>query len=156
MLAASRTNSGSEEPLQLSDDGSRLLISPNALLVDTGSGSIRQLAVLTPGIDGHTALLTSGMVRATMDAAADRFVYVFRNIRCADCANAQEQLGTLEIGGAPGDAPVITNVTIEPEEIPLNYAQAATVTANIDAAGELLTAGMVALEKWRVRRQRRA
>jgi hypothetical protein len=145
---ATGTNSGFDDPLQLSDDGSRLLVSPNSYLIDTESGATRQLAILTPGIDGHTALLVDGMSRATMDAEAERFLYVFRGARCADCPNQHEQLATLDIGPADlGDAPTIASAEIDPAEIPLNYAAAATANAAVDAAGTLLTVGLVALRE---------
>lgn len=152
-VLATRTFSGFDDPLQLSDDGSRLLVSPNSYLIDTRSGATRQLAVLTPGIDGHTALLVDGMPRATMDADAERFLYVFRGARCADCPNQHEQLATLDIGPADlGDAPSIAEPEIDPNEIPLNYAAAATASAAVDAAGTLLTVGLVALREGRADR----
>lgn len=145
-LLATRTFSGFDDPMQLSDDGGRLLISPNSYLIDTATGTTRQLAVVTPGIDGNTALLVDGMPRATMDATATRFLYVFRGARCADCPNFHEQLATLDLDPTdPGDVPTISEPSIDPSEIPLNAAAATTASATVDASGTLLGVGLVAL-----------
>jgi len=142
--------SGFDEPLQLSEDGSQLLVSPNAYLIDTETGVTRQLAIHTPGADGQTSLLVDEMPRATMDAEAGRFLYVIRSARCADCPNLQEQLATLDIGGEPGaDGPSITNATIAPAEIQLDYATAATASAEITGAGTPIAIGIVALRDGR-------
>lgn len=147
---ASNISSGFEEPLQLSEDGSQLLISPNSYLIDTATGAIRQLAVHTPGADNQTPLLVDGMPRATMDAEARRFLYVIRSTRCADCPNLQEQLATLDIGGEPSDdTPSIANATITPTEIPLNYVSAATASAEVTGAGSPIAIGVVALRDGR-------
>ncbi|MDQ3656276.1 MAG: hypothetical protein M3457_14520 [Chloroflexota bacterium] len=143
-------NSGWDEPLQLSDDGSQLLVSPNSYLVDTATGAIRQLAVHTPGADNQTPLLVDGMPRATMDAGARRFLYVIRSTRCADCPNMQEQLATLDIGGEPqDDMPTITNAPILPDEIPLNFTAAATASAEVEGSGTQIAVGVVALRDGR-------
>jgi hypothetical protein len=145
-VLASGIPSASGEPMQLSGDGTQLLISPQSYLMDTGTGTIRQLAVLTPGASTHTDLLVDGMPRATMDAEATRFLYAMRVIRCADCANMQEQLATLEIVPADaGDAPEITGASIEPAEIPLDFQSAATARATIEPGDPLIAVGVVAL-----------
>jgi len=147
---ASNISSGFDEPLQLSEDGSRLLVSPNSYFIDTATGAIRQLAVLTPGANGQTSLLVGDMPRATMDAEARRFLYVIRSTRCADCPNLQEQLATLDIGGEPhADTPSIASATIDPTEIPLNYVSAATASAEITGTGTPIAIGIGALRDGR-------
>jgi hypothetical protein len=63
LLVATRTFSGFNDPIQLSDAGAKLLISPNSVLIDTESGQTRQLAILTPGGDFYTAVLEDGLAR---------------------------------------------------------------------------------------------
>lgn len=147
LMVAPNTNSGWYDPLQLSEDGSQLLISPNALLIDSDTGETRQLAVPSGGIGGnHDSVLTDGLPRATMNADATRFVYAMRTARCADCVNLHEQLALLEIGPADlGDAPEITDTEVNPASIPLNYVSAATVQAQVSESGKLLGVGLVAL-----------
>jgi hypothetical protein len=139
--------SGFSEPLQLSADGTDLLVSPNALLIDTTSGEARLLAVSIDGAGGtHEAVLTDGLARATMDAEANRFLYAMRTVRCADCVNLPEQLALLEIDPADlGNAPEITDGTIEPAEIGLEGASAATVTTTVIASNPVLGVGFCAL-----------
>ena len=85
-----------------------------------------------------------------MDAEARRFLYVIRGTRCADCPNLQEQLATLDIGGEPGDdTPSITNATITPAEIQLDYATAATASAEITGTGTPIAIGIGALRDGR-------
>jgi hypothetical protein len=135
------------EPLQLSADGARLLVSPNGLLIDTATGDARLLAVSISGVGGnHEAVLTDGLARATMDAEAGRFLYAMRTVRCADCVNLPEQLALLEIGpGDLGEAPVITDASIEPPEIGLNQTSEAIVTATIDSPTPILGVGIASL-----------
>lgn len=144
------TATGFDQPLSLSADGSQLLIAPDGLLIDTESGETRQLGVLTPGADSHTALLTDWLDRATMNADATRVLYAFRTIRCADCPNLPEELATLEIDPDDlGAAPAILEASIEPAAIPLNRQQAATASAEVEADGTLVAVGLVALRDGR-------
>lgn len=133
-------------PLQISADGSRLLLSSIAWLYDTTTGDVRQLAVLTPGAGSQTALVADGIPRATMNADASRFLYVIDTVRCADCANQREQLATLDIGPAEfGAAPLISDTLIDPAEVVVAYGSTVTVSAAIDGNGEFVAAGLVAL-----------
>ena len=143
---ATTTGSSFDDILHLSEDGSSLLLTPTSYLIDTASGDMRQLAVLTPGGAGHTDLLTDGMVRASMNADATRFVYVMRSIRCADCANQHEQLATLDIGPSDlGAAPVLTDATIDPEEIANDSVDVATASVAVETEGTGIATGVVAL-----------
>jgi hypothetical protein len=144
-LLASATNSGMDQPIQLTADGSRLLLSPNSLLIDTETGAARQLGILTPGANYSTELLKDGLDRATMDAEGTRFLYVFGTTHCPDCPIA-EQLARLDLDPAdPGDAPTIVEPAVDSAEIPLNYAAASTVRAEVEADGTLIAVGVVAL-----------
>jgi hypothetical protein len=135
------------EAIQLSADGTDLLVSPNALLIDTTSGEAHLLAVSIDGAGGtHEAVLTDGLARATMNADANRFLYAMRTVRCADCVNLPEQLALLEIDPADlGNAPEIRDGIIEPAEIGLEGASAATVTATVTASNQVLGVGFCAL-----------
>jgi hypothetical protein len=147
LVVATNTQSGWNDPLQLSENGSKLLISPNALLIDSDTGETRALAVPSGSIGGnHDSVLTDGLPRGTMNADATRFVYAMRTARCADCVNLHEQLGLLEIAPANlGEAPEITGMEVNPASIPLNYVSAATVQAQVSGSGKLLGVGLVAL-----------
>ena len=145
-VLATATGSSFDDILHLSEDGSKLLLTPLSYLVDTATGDRRQLAVVTPGGSSHSELLGEGMVRASMSADATRFVYVMRYIRCADCANQHEQLATLEIGPADlGAAPVLTDATIDPDEIATDSVSVATASVAIESEGMAIAAGVVAL-----------
>jgi hypothetical protein len=138
---------GYYEPIQLSSDGSLLLVSPFGLLYDTATGDVTTLAVSIPNVGGtHEAVLTDGLARATMDATGRTFLYAMRTVRCADCANLQEQLATMEIDAAnPGEAPAITDASIEPAEIGLNGASSTTAQATVSSDDEVLGVGFTAL-----------
>jgi hypothetical protein len=69
-----------------------------------------------------------------------------RTVRCADCANLQEQLATLDIAPASmGEAPQITSASIEPASIELEYASEATVEAVVESDNTVLGVGFAAL-----------
>jgi len=139
--------SGFDEPFQLSQTGARLLISSNGLLVDTATGDSVLLGVSINGVGGnHEAVLTDGLPRGTMDANAQTFLYVMRTVRCADCPNRQEQLATLALDPIDlGDAPFITDTSIEPPTIALDHGSEATVVATVDADGQVLGVGFAAM-----------
>ncbi|MEZ4500097.1 MAG: hypothetical protein R2839_08420 [Thermomicrobiales bacterium] len=140
-------NGGFDEPIQLSDDGSTLLVSPNGLLFDSASGDVNQLAISIPNLGGsQEAVLTDGLARSTMDASAQKFLYVMRTVRCADCANLQEQLATMDIDPVTlGQSPVIADATIDPASIPLDGSASTTVQATIESADPVLGVGFSAL-----------
>jgi hypothetical protein len=145
-IIATATGSSSHDVLRLSDDGSKLLLTPLSHLVDTSTGDRRQLAVLTPGAGGHDALLAEGMARAAMNADATRFSYVMRYIRCADCANLHEQIATLDIGPAAlGAAPALSDATIDPTEIADDSVEVATASVAVETEGEIVAVGAVFL-----------
>ena len=139
--------SGFDEPFQLTRTGSQLLVSSNGLLFDTATGSSELLGVAINGVGGnHEAVLTDGLPRGTMDAEGTQFLYVMRTVRCADCANQQEQLATLTIDPVDlGEAPVISDGSIEPASILPEYGSETVVSASVITSGLLLGVGFAAL-----------
>jgi hypothetical protein len=139
--------SGYDEPFQLTQTGSRLLVSSNGLLFDTATGDVELLGASINGVGGnHEAVLTDGLPRGTMDAEGQQFLYVMRTVRCADCANQQEQLATMSIDPVDlGAAPMISNGTIEPASILPEYGSEAVVSASVAADGTVLGVGFAAL-----------
>ncbi|HET9660956.1 MAG TPA: hypothetical protein VFP05_11545, partial [Thermomicrobiales bacterium] len=72
--------------------------------------------------------------------------YVMRTVRCADCANQQEQLATMSIDPVDlGAAPVISNGTIAPAAILPEYGSEAVVSASVSTDGQVLGVGFAAL-----------
>lgn len=139
--------SGYSEPFQLSRNGARLLVSSNGLLFDTATSEATLLATSITGVGGnHLAVLTDGLPRGTMDAGGENFLYVMRTIRCADCANQQEQLATLALDPADlGSAPFLSNGSIEPAEIGLDHSSEATVSVTVTTSDQVLGVGFAAL-----------
>lgn len=146
-IVAKATNSGTADPIQLSADGSRLLVSPNSLLIDTATGEVRTLEIALAWFSGnHDSVLTDGLPRATMNADATRFAYAMRTARCADCLNAHEQLAILDLGPADlGAAPVLADPRVSPGTIALSGASVATVQVHVATAGKVRGVGLVAL-----------
>ncbi|TXG87681.1 MAG: hypothetical protein E6R14_00840 [Thermomicrobiales bacterium] len=139
--------SGFDEPFQLTQSGSRLLVSSNGLLFDTASGEAELLGVSIANTGGnHLSALTDGLPRGTMDAEGQQFLYVMRSVRCADCANQQEQLAIMTMDPVDlGAAPVISNASIEPATILPESGSEAVVSASISADGQVLGVGYAAL-----------
>jgi len=143
-VLASGLPTNQSDPIQLTQDGTQLLVAPNGLLIETATGTTTLLAAPIEGVGGaHEAVLPDGLPRATMDAAASIVLYAMRTVKCADCVNLSEQLAVLTFATPPPNAPVIENVTIDPTSVVLGdnedtFAISADVTV---AAGELLGVG---------------
>jgi len=135
------------DPIQLNPDGSLLLVSPNALLIDTAGGNAQLLATPVSNAGGnHTAVITEGLPRATMNDTANRFLYVMRTTRCADCPNQSEQLAVLELDPVDlGEAPMISGASIDPDAIALDFESTATAQATITTSGTVIGVGFTAL-----------
>jgi hypothetical protein len=145
-LIATASGSGFSEPLDLSGDGAWLLDSPSGILYDTASGAARALAILTPGIDGHLALVGDGLPRGTLSGDGTRVLYVMHSGRCADCANQAEQLATLDIGDSNlGNAPEISGAKIDPTSVMIDGGSTTKATAKVAFSGKLVAFGIVAL-----------
>jgi hypothetical protein len=139
--------SGVYEPFQLTQTGSKLLVSSNGLLFDVASGASVELGVSITNVGGnHEAVLTDGLPRGTMDALGENFLYVMRTVRCADCPNQQEQLATLSIDPVDlGEAPLITDASVDPDTIGLNASSETIASATVTTAGTVLGVGFAAL-----------
>lgn len=132
------------DPIQLTQDGSKLLVTPSALLIETATSAITLLAAPIEGLGGaQAAVIPDGLPRATMDATASIVLYAMRTVRCADCANLSEQLAVLTFTDPPPGAPTIANVTIDPASVVIgDYEQSFTISAEVRAPeGELLAVG---------------
>jgi hypothetical protein len=123
--------------VQISADGSLLLLGSRGLLLNTDGSGMLQLAIFTPGSVFLNALLYNETFRATMNASATRFFYF---------ALPFGQLATLEINpGSLGAAPSITNPGIDPPFVLTRGRSTATVSANVSASDPLDTAGNTVL-----------
>jgi hypothetical protein len=139
--------SGFYEPFQLTQTGSKLLVSSNGLLFDTTAGTSTQLGVSITDVGGnHVAVLTDGLPRGTMDAIGENFLYVMRSVRCADCPNQQEQLATLAIDPVDlGNAPMVADASVAPDTIGLNGSSEAVASATVTTDATVLGVGFTAL-----------
>lgn len=143
-VLASGLPTNQSDPIQLSQDGTKLLVAPSGLLIDTASGTTTLLAAPIEGVGGaHEAVIPDGLPRATMDATASTVLYAMRTVRCADCVNLSEQLAVLTFATPPPNAPVIENVTIDPTSVVLgDYEDTFAFSADVTVtAGELLGVG---------------
>lgn len=119
-----------EGPLQVSADGTRLLLS-HGTLIDIMTATVRPL---------RDPLLARTR-QWTMNADATRFLYLAERE-----LGEQEELGLLTIAPADhGAAPVITEARLAPEEIPLGGPAAAGVTAKVSWDGTLLGIWLVTI-----------
>jgi hypothetical protein len=141
-----RIGSGwTDNRLQLSADGGRLLVPPAGLLLDTETGATWQLAVQTPGTHLDPRLLVSDTLdAATMSADATRFLY---SMALADWIIPNpRQLATLDLEPLElGDAPFIAEPALDRAELPLDDETKATAFAAVEVEGELIGLGLVAL-----------
>jgi hypothetical protein len=119
-----------EGPLQVSADGTRLLLS-HGTLIDVATATARPL---------RDPLLARTR-QWTMNADATRFLYLAERELAG-----REELGLLTIGPADqGAAPVITDARLASEEIPLGGAAAAGATAQVSWEGTLLGVWLVTI-----------
>jgi hypothetical protein len=130
------------QPLQLSTDGSRLLVGNGGLLVNTDAMTSRPLETVSPSIGGASNIFSWGMERATMSTDATRFLYTLPAL----APNAREQLATVDVGPPElGEAPLIRDVRVAPATIPLDGSRGATVTVSVSWDGELKGVGLFAI-----------
>ncbi|MBA2445847.1 MAG: PD40 domain-containing protein [Nocardioidaceae bacterium] len=120
-------NLPSGERIQLSMDGSRLLLGSTGLLYDTASGQALALGVGAPG--GPTdpaALVIDGLYRATMDAGATRALYLFQPYD-QPYQLVQVDLNPADLGGAPA----IDDPNVSPQYVLTEGGSTATVSARV-------------------------
>jgi hypothetical protein len=120
----------SDDVLQLSQDGSKLLFGSTGLLFNTDGSGVVQLSALGDSFSGDPpALVTNTMFGATMNATATRFLYISGD------ANGFAQLATLDINPAsPGAAPSITNPTVNPPYLLVSQGSSATISGQVNKA----------------------
>ncbi len=127
----------SGDRVQLSGDGSRLLLGSSGVLANTDGSGMVQLAITTPSSGQLQLLLYDGMFHATMNSSASRFVYLF---------DRPLQLATLEVNpDSLGDAPSIANPTIDPPFVLTMGRSAAMVSATVSASNPLIRVGNTVL-----------
>jgi hypothetical protein len=134
---------GSAERLQLSADGSKLLLGTTGVLFDTATGAPLQLAARGGYFSNDPGRLADeGMYVATMNESATRFLYITGPAE----AGKPGQLATLDLNPATlGDAPLISSVTIDPPSLLTQGRSAATVTAQVSGGQLILRVGAMAL-----------
>jgi hypothetical protein len=127
-------NLPSGERIQLSQDGSRLLLGSTGLLYDTASGDVLALGVGAPGFSTDPVpLVSDGLYLATMNAAATRVVYLFQPYP------EPHQLARLDLNQADlGGAPAITDPSLIPAYLLTEGRSTATVSARVSTAAAVL------------------
>jgi hypothetical protein len=123
----------SDDPMQISADGSQLLMGTSSVLIDTTTGAKLQLAARGGWFSSDPApLLYDGMFRATMNSTATRFLYI------AGDNNGVRQLATLDIDPDNlGAAPSLDNLSIDPSAIVAGGAPA-MVSATVSTTNTLI------------------
>jgi Mg-chelatase subunit ChlD len=135
-------NLPSGERIQLSMDGSRLLLGSTGLLYDTNSGQVLALGVGAPGVPAdHAPLVIDGLNRATMDAAATRALYLFQPV------GQPLQLVRLDLNPADlGGAPTITDGRVDPAFVLTETRSNATISARVSGGDNLWVGSRVLRE----------
>lgn len=127
-------NLPSGERIQLSFDGSRLLLGSTGLLYDTVGGGVLALGVAAPGFSGDpTPLVVDGLYHPTMSADASRAVYMFQPV------GEPYQIARVDLNPPDlGPAPTITDAGIAPPYVLLEGRSAATVSARVSTVNPFL------------------
>lgn len=120
-------NLPSGERIELSFDGSRLLLGSSGVLYDTSGGGQLALGVAAPGVPSdHTPLVGDGLYRATMSADVMRVLYLFQPY------GEPYQLARLDLN--PADltgAPSIMDGSVSPAYVLTETRSTATVSARV-------------------------
>ncbi|MBA2597303.1 MAG: hypothetical protein H0V00_11845 [Chloroflexia bacterium] len=120
-------NLPSGERIQLSQDGSRLLLGSTGLLYDTASGDVLALGIGTPGFSTDpTPLVSDGLYRATMNAEATRMLSLFQPLG-EPYQLSRLDLNPTELGGAPS----VTDASLTPAFILTEGRSTALVSARV-------------------------
>jgi hypothetical protein len=132
----------SGERIQLSADGTRLLLGSNALLFDTTTGAKIALSVydrMSVGGDPPT-LLIGTTYRSSMTSDADQIIFF-----AADEVNIQ-QLVRLDVNPADlGDAPVVTDPSLTPTFVQTATGSSATAAVHVETSNAFLRVGIAVL-----------
>src|SRR5262249_36429102 len=128
---------GSDDTMQISADGSKLLLGSTSFLYDTGTGALLQLASIGGFFSSDSpTILYDGMFRVTMNGAASRFVYL------ADDSSNVRQLVVMDASPTSfGAAPVVSNVTMNPSFLLVNQGNFATVASQVTGTSTIVRAG---------------
>ena len=119
-------NLPSGERIELSGDGSRLLLGTTGLLFATGNGAQLALGLQIPPAPGQRPLVPDGLPVATMDAAATRVVYLFQP------AAGPLQLARLDLNPAElVDVPMISEPRVDPNYVLIQGRSSTTVSARL-------------------------
>jgi dipeptidyl aminopeptidase/acylaminoacyl peptidase len=130
-------NLPSGERIQLSTDGSRLLLGSTGLLVDTTSGDRLALGVSTVSVAGDPhPLVVDGLYRPTMNAQATRVAYLFQPPG-EPYQIARIDLNPDDLGGAPS----VTEARVSPGYILTEGRSTATVSAQVTTLNTFLRVG---------------
>jgi len=118
---------GSDDPITLSYDGSRLLLGSSSVLMDTGTGEMLALALRGGWWTSDPLLLVGdGMFRATMSNDASRVLFV-----AAD-EKGTRQLAILDINPASlGEAPGINEAQMNPAFVLTDGRSSSNITAKV-------------------------
>ncbi|HWQ32963.1 MAG TPA: BACON domain-containing carbohydrate-binding protein [Blastocatellia bacterium] len=137
-------NSG--DRIQLSSDGAKLLLGSGSILVDVASGAPLQLGVSFNSVtDDPPPVVDEGMLKATMNSSATRFLYV---IDCTGNFNGclLPQLAVLDLNPVSlGQAPSVTEPKIDPSFVLTQSRSAATVSARVTTTNTIRGVGNAAL-----------
>ena len=124
----------SGERIQLSQDGSRLLLGSTGLLNDTATGAVLALGIGTPGFSTDPApLVIDGLYRATMSADAARALYLFQ------ASPEPYQLVRVDLNPADlGGAPAITDPSLTPAYLLTEGRSTATVSTRVSTTNTVV------------------
>jgi Tol biopolymer transport system component len=133
---------GSRERLQLSADGSRLLLGSTGVLYDTATGAPLQLAAAGGSFSSDPAVLVyDGMAATTMNDRATRFLYLTNA-----GSTGVRQLATLDLNPSSlGDAPTVSSTIVDPGFLLSQGRSGATVQAQISASQPVVRVSGVVL-----------
>lgn len=128
---------GGGDRLQLSEDGKLALLGSSGVLADTRTGALLALGVPAPTLaNGAVPLVGNGLYQATMDAHADRFLYL-----AGDAAGIR-QLAVLDRDPADaGPSPRLSEASLNPATIQAEGNSSATVTVRVKYTGTLVGVG---------------
>lgn len=134
--------------VQLSDDGSKLLLGTTSILFDTtidpATGKLRPPLQLGADSGGFTSdspiLVGNGLFRVTMNGEATRFLYISGD------ADGVRQLATLDLNPARlGGAPSIGAPKAEPASVRTDGRSNATVSAQVSVSGTIVKVSYIIL-----------
>jgi hypothetical protein len=133
---------GTADPMQLSGDGSRLLLGVGVLFT-TATGEALQLAARGGSFSTDSAFLVNeGMLAATMNNDATRVLYLSGD------ANNVNQLAILDLNpGSLGPSPSVTDPQIDPTFVIIQQRNFATLSAKVSTTSTIVRVNNAVLFK---------